>query len=991
MKFYFLTALVISLFLKSQHYTSQWYNVDNGLPQNTVKDITKDEYGFVWILTNNGVVRYDGNQFLIPKRNINTVNFYEFKSFGKDIYSLNFFIREYIKISERQVNILTYKSYLLGPYAPEDGRTYFFLNQNSANNKFYPIADFFIIPLGKERYFFGKNTIEYQKDPSSERIVIGKNFHYTMLKNAFVLENVVHIADPVRRKTIILRDGKISYDNQPSFCNDPKTKIYWFQSKNQVFMINHGKIYLSSRLNNGRPVFRFIADYKDIEKDYIGSMFYDEENQKLYIGSLLKGLNILSLSNFYISQKKVPFTDEICYAALPLSRHSIIAQDGTEYFRDSVKKRYQVELFSDDRRLAYDRSKNVLYVDYGMIYRKSRSTGYKKGDSISLDEAIISVNKINDLFMVGKMGHDNTSILEIFKDDRFKKAEASVKIPEKMTTVVPYSRDLIFVGTYGGLYLLSLSQKKIIKKLAGNINIKNVIRSASGHYWLTTYSDQGFYLLKNLVPVRLPADREQAISGAHTFLEDKNGFFWISTNNGLFRVREKTLLNYADNKINPVYYYRYTKLNGLLNNEFNTAYPGGNILEDGDFVFPSMEGFVFFRPQEVKRIYPKKNTLFVERAYSSKENFAFKNKLKIKSNFKLLNIFLDIPYFSDIENIHLQARLKGGNHDQWKDIGNNRMYVMDEDSPGDYSLEIRYLTSENTFAYKILPIEIVPFFYQTFWFRLLVGFILLCIIMVIIRVRTSFLQGKNRNLKENLDIKDKVLEATRDMLKNESEQKAKIIQSISHDITTPLSYMSYLTQQLNDTENPDKQKELFEMLHKTSEQLFTFTSGLKEYTKLFHSEAVFEKEEYELCSLIDTKAKLFEEIALKRDTVIVNLCDADFKTRVNKTVFAVILHNLIDNAVKHTIGGKITISAEKFTDMTIFEVTDTGHGMSDEQILYYNRMFENGEEELLPFKNEKLGLPMVIRLLRKIGAEIRFQKNNPTGTRVTIIRETLSL
>uniref|UniRef100_A0AAU6WM76 Two component regulator propeller n=1 Tax=Chryseobacterium endophyticum TaxID=1854762 RepID=A0AAU6WM76_9FLAO len=94
----------------------------------------------------------------------------------------------------------------------------------------------------------------------------------------------------------------------------------------------------------------------------------------------------------------------------------------------------------------------------------------------------------------------------------------------------------------------------------------------------------------------MPEDPDRDIASAHTFLEDQKGYFWISTNNGLFKVKEKMLLDFAENKKYPVYYYRYTKLNGLLNNEFNTAYPGGNILANGDFVFPSMEGFVFFRP-----------------------------------------------------------------------------------------------------------------------------------------------------------------------------------------------------------------------------------------------------------------------------------------------------------------------------------------------------------------------------------------------------------
>lgn len=44
----------------NQQTASVWYDTDNGLPQNSVKDIIKDKYEFMWLNTENGLVRYDG-------------------------------------------------------------------------------------------------------------------------------------------------------------------------------------------------------------------------------------------------------------------------------------------------------------------------------------------------------------------------------------------------------------------------------------------------------------------------------------------------------------------------------------------------------------------------------------------------------------------------------------------------------------------------------------------------------------------------------------------------------------------------------------------------------------------------------------------------------------------------------------------------------------------------------------------------------------------
>ena len=63
MKFLSFLFLFFSYFVYCQNFTSKWFNVDNGLTQNSIKDIVKDQYGFIWLTTENGIIRYDGNNF----------------------------------------------------------------------------------------------------------------------------------------------------------------------------------------------------------------------------------------------------------------------------------------------------------------------------------------------------------------------------------------------------------------------------------------------------------------------------------------------------------------------------------------------------------------------------------------------------------------------------------------------------------------------------------------------------------------------------------------------------------------------------------------------------------------------------------------------------------------------------------------------------------------------------------------------------------------
>ena len=47
-----------------QYLVDQW-DMEDGIPSNTIKSITQTPDGYLWIATSNGLVRYDGKKFLV--------------------------------------------------------------------------------------------------------------------------------------------------------------------------------------------------------------------------------------------------------------------------------------------------------------------------------------------------------------------------------------------------------------------------------------------------------------------------------------------------------------------------------------------------------------------------------------------------------------------------------------------------------------------------------------------------------------------------------------------------------------------------------------------------------------------------------------------------------------------------------------------------------------------------------------------------------------
>src|SRR5690606_40213251 len=91
-----------------------------------------------------------------------------------------------------------------------------------------------------------------------------------------------------------------------------------------------------------------------------------------------------------------------------------------------------------------------------------------------------------------------------------------------------------------------------------------------------------------------PLDKNKYLATSHCIVEDQRGYFWITTNKGLFQVKKEKLYAYADGKTENVYYQYYDKSYGLLSSEFNGGcYPCGIKLHN-KIDFPSYSELVSF-------------------------------------------------------------------------------------------------------------------------------------------------------------------------------------------------------------------------------------------------------------------------------------------------------------------------------------------------------------------------------------------------------------
>jgi signal transduction histidine kinase len=978
-KIVFIVLFVFCNFCAQSDIKWQNYNTDNGLPQNSVKDIIKDKYGFIWISTERGITRFDGEQFLTSKLWNNRkryTNFHANKE--KDtIFNLAEEGNEAAVITHRKLIRKTVSLKNLTRTIVHNNKQYRLFDKNSVIMKGAPNSRHFIY-LDRGLYLFEKDLITYIGSTGRSK-EIRMLFSMDKMKNIFIHQNTIFIVDPNHRKTLRITGGQLSYQEGSSLYNDPQSSLYWSQFSGQVYVMYKDVIYMS-RYNNDKLYLRKIEYIPDFNKMlgslYIKTILYDQENQNLLLGSLTKGLYIINIPQFNTVKKKLSFADNVYYAVLPVDDNSVMDAEGTIYdslgekYRDQKKQTADELLEYDKYSLAYNKNKDIFFIKNNKLYKRLKAHNYRQYTPISIPEVIDAVYGKEGLLFVTYVKNNKYYLAEYNEDS--KKINNLFIFRYWVNDIKIYNKNQLLIGCMDGLYLGNKTKNEIIKLTS--LPIKKIIQTTDQNIWILT-KNYGFYLLKKKKLIKMPVDENNYLLDPHTILDDKQDNFWISTNNGLFKVRKKNLLQFSIHDNLPVFYYRYTVSDGLPTNELNGGgNPTGNILSNGQIVLPSLEGLIFFKPENVKSFYTNPFNFYIERAKLDDREIEIKNDILIipDNRFSALEIFLDFPYYRNLSNADLHVLTETN---EWKDLDLQRKFLIKKLQPGNHQIKFRYLGQNNNYSYKTITVKVGYLFYQSIFFKIAVIATACLVLIIVIRFNTSLQRSKNELLTE--------IEAQKKELNSSNVLREKLIEAISHDIATPIKHLSTLSKKLNETNKPDIQKKYFDSIHKSSEQRYLFTLGLGNYACLF-TNAEEEPNPYPLNEVLEEKKSFFENISHDNNTVIEYKPEGLVHTKANRVIISAIVHNILDNAVKNTNNGKIIISTASDEGSAYIRITDNGIGMPKDLICYYNNIHKISIDDLQLQNRSGYGLKFVLLLIDRINSQINFKNNTPNGTIVEL-------
>lgn len=210
------------------------------------------------------------------------------------------------------------------------------------------------------------------------------------------------------------------------------------------------------------------------------------------------------------------------------------------------------------------------------------------------------------------------------------------------------------------------------------------------------------------------------------------------------------------------------------------------------------------------------------------------------------------------------------------------------------------------------------------------------------------------------------------------EAKSRFLSTMSHEVRTPMTGIIGLTELLTMKDLGSENNEVVAAIFDSAKRLLQLLNNILEAAKLETGKVTLERRVFPLRTVLGDVRQLIVPEADKKRLTIMGKYEANLPEYVCGDELRVrqVLLNLAFNAVKFTNTGSIDISAslkrkDKNFTVVLFEVTDTGIGLSANQISKLFQRFEQADlEAASTVGGSGLGLSICKELVKLMNGEI---------------------
>lgn len=961
------------------------YNIENGVSSNNISTLFQDQKGYIWIGTENGLNRFDGNQFTLYQKNnplysnfhansINTIcettdkklwlgtdngvfiynqvkdTFTPFVKQTSDKTSITSWITHIIQDKAGNIWIATHKQGIFLFNTQTDKLTQFEIPQNDnivtrilndEQNNIWLSGPYQLCKLNKVN-----NTFEtYAIEEKTESI-------YSM---ALWEDSSNHIW--------------IGTWDKGLWKLDPRTKQvekYLTGEKGKGILHIHSILEYSPELlligsDDGLTIFNpvthesFLYDnYGDSEKSLSDKFIYPilkDREGGVWIGTYYNGISYLP-----------PY----CGQFNGYSESSDIS-----YFNSRIISRFcegengNIWIASDDSGLSCFNPSTMQFLDFNGRKKLNKHNLHALcmidkdlwigtyGDGIQVLNA--QTGKIKNYNTTN--GLDENNIYSIFKDsqgqiwtgsmngicqyDAQKQRFTPIKYLEALVIeIAEDAKGNLWIATQGkGLFRYSPQKNKEWEKYGlekgfNSLTVNHLCINKDNEIWAAT--SEGLYLynpLKDIFtyqPLRLPNECINAILEGEDCL-------WLTTAKGLVKYTPAT----QETQI-------FTKSDGLQSEAFIMA--SALKTRNGEFYIGSINGFNTFYPHQLKLNTQKPNVvltsleIFNQKIDTQKDgtlpeaiDHLKEIHLSYKDNVITLN-YAALSYCTPQKNQY--AYMLEGFDKGWNYVGSQHSTTYTNLPAGTYTFRVKASNNDNIWNEEGTSIRIIvhPPFYLSLPFK--IGYVLLFLLALGLLLRYVIRRSEKKHAKaiDELNSKKEI---------EIHEAKINFFTMIAHEIRTPVSLIiGPLEKIMQSTHIPTNERQELEIIDRNSQRLLYLVNQLLDFRKVEQKEMRMKFTSQPIKDLMQAVCERFSP-TLQQNGVnfSVTYPNEHFHADVDKEALTKVLSNLLTNANKYT-QSRIEVRFQEHPEKQTFsiEVKDNGKGMNEEELKKIFKPFYQASE-----------------------------------------------
>lgn len=460
----------------------------------------------------------------------------------------------------------------------------------------------------------------------------------------------------------------------------------------------------------------------------------------------------------------------------------------------------------------------------------------------------------------------------------------------------------------------------------------------------------------------LPEDRIFSLIG------DGDGRLWIGTRRGIVRIEPaRWLAGARDAEL------RLTHADGLKNLNFGMSQgQSGAALAEGRVLFASLEGAMAIDPRQITA--PAFGpTLLLTSLTAAGQEVPLAGLAKLPAGVSQIEIAFDAFSISSPRPVSVEYWLEGIDPG-WQPAGTRRSIQYSNLAPGDYRFRLRSAWADGAGRRETtLAWSIPPRLYQTTWFGVLCGLLVISLLALRMRNRSRQTALRTAELEAHVAERTRELEAAKAAAESAAAVKSEFLATMSHELRTPMNGVLGLAELLAGTRLDEAQQEMLTTLRTSGESLLEVVNDILDLSKIDSGRLQIERIPTNLPRLMADLFQVVKPMADKKRLTltqnsrgnVVHWIEGD-PARIRQ-----ILLNLLSNAIKFTPAGWVELRVDWQETAVELAVEDSGIGIpADKLPLLFENFVQVDSSTTRLYGGTGLGLAICRRLAEAMGGTI---------------------